>query len=58
MKVAQAPITSPRQPIDYRGNAGWAKFDQYLFPGMPRNSLSYRISDHYPLWVEFLMPPS
>ena len=25
----------------------------YAGTGLTRNSISYRISDHYPLWVEF-----
>lgn len=24
-------------------------------PGLPKDQLSWRISDHYPLWAEFLV---
>jgi hypothetical protein len=26
-----------------------------MSPGLPKQALSWRISDHYPLWVEFLV---
>ena len=38
--------------FDYN-KGGVIEFDQHLHIGMSRNSLSYRISDHYPLWAEF-----
>jgi endonuclease/exonuclease/phosphatase family metal-dependent hydrolase len=42
--------------LGYDGCAGNFEFDDYVFDGMPRNEISYRISDHYPLWCEFLLP--
>lgn len=45
-----------RLTLDYAGNAGNFEWDRYVFPGFERTDLSYRMSDHYPLWCEFLLP--
>jgi hypothetical protein len=34
-------------------NAGMFDFTQNLIPADNLNQLSWRISDHYPLWAEF-----
>jgi endonuclease/exonuclease/phosphatase family metal-dependent hydrolase len=38
----------------FRG--GYVDFPDVVYPGMPRSQLQWRISDHYPLWVEFESP--
>ena len=35
------------------GSAGSFDFLPHAFAGMTKNEVSWRISDHYPLWVEF-----
>ena len=37
--------------------AGNFEWDKHVFKGMERDEVSFRISDHYPLWCEFLLPP-
>jgi hypothetical protein len=32
---------------------GASQKTQHVFPGMTRSEVSWRISDHYPLWCEF-----
>ena len=32
---------------------GYVDFTGVVYPGMSTTSLSWRVSDHYPLWVEF-----
>jgi hypothetical protein len=44
--------------LGYEGRGGNFEFDQYVMRRMERVPLSYRISDHYPLWVEFVVPPA
>ncbi|WP_406832879.1 endonuclease/exonuclease/phosphatase family protein [Pedococcus sp. KACC 23699] len=41
------------QGLDYTRRGGSFDFVPHVFPGMTLNQLSWRISDHYPLWVEF-----
>ena len=36
---------------DRRG--GYVDFTGVVYPGTSTASLSWRVSDHYPLWVEF-----
>jgi endonuclease/exonuclease/phosphatase family metal-dependent hydrolase len=38
-------------------NAGMFNFADGLIPATNTLQLSWRISDHFPLWVEFLLPP-
>jgi endonuclease/exonuclease/phosphatase family metal-dependent hydrolase len=33
------------------------EWDPYVFPDLTRSQKSFRISDHYPLWCEFQLPP-
>jgi hypothetical protein len=40
------------------GRAGYIEWNQLVLPGLTRTQLSFRISDHYPLWTEFLLPPT
>jgi endonuclease/exonuclease/phosphatase family metal-dependent hydrolase len=42
--------------FQYSGAAGNFKWDGFLFPDLDRTQKSFRISDHYPLWCEFLLP--
>ena len=39
--------------LDYRGSAGRFDFTPAVMTGLDRTELSWRMSDHYPLWVEF-----
>jgi exonuclease III len=39
--------------MGYTGRAGHFDFIPHVYPGLTRNDVSWRISDHYPLWVEF-----
>lgn len=39
--------------LEYTQRAGSFDFIPHVFPGLTRTSISWRISDHYPLWVEF-----
>lgn len=43
--------------LDYAGNAGRFDFTPVVFTDMTRTELSWRISDHYPLWTEFQTRP-
>lgn len=36
------------------GRAGVVDFTRAVFPEMSLRSMAYRVSDHFPLWVEFL----
>lgn len=45
-----APVLS----LTYSGKAGCFDFTPLVLQSLSRNALSWRISDHYPLWVEFL----
>lgn len=44
---------SPALSLNYTGRAGTFDFKAVAYPGMSNVDLSWRISDHYPLWVEF-----
>lgn len=39
--------------IDYTGRCGSFDFLPYALSGLTKTQASWRISDHYPLWVEF-----
>ena len=41
------------ESLTYTGRAGGFRFLPYVYPGRTRTGVSWRISDHYPLWVEF-----
>ncbi|MFI7482492.1 endonuclease/exonuclease/phosphatase family protein [Kocuria sp. M1R5S2] len=45
--------TSQLQSMTYTGRAGSFDFVPHVMSGLTRNELSWRLSDHYPLWVEF-----
>jgi len=36
------------------GRAGVVDFSNAVYPELTRQQMSYRVSDHFPLWVEFL----
>ncbi len=42
--------------MTYTGHAGSFDFIPHLMTGLTRNEISWRISDHYPLWTEFQLP--
>jgi hypothetical protein len=42
--------------LGYDKRAGNFEWDKFVFEGMDRDEVSFRISDHYPLWCEFLLP--
>jgi len=42
----------PKLSLDYR-SAGGFDFTPHVLTGLDRQSLSWRVSDHMPLWVEF-----
>lgn len=39
--------------MTYTRRAGGFDFLPHVFPGLTRTEVSWRVSDHYPLWVEF-----
>lgn len=45
------------QGLDYTHHGGNFDFVPEVFPAMSKTQLSWRISDHYPLWVEFQTQP-
>jgi len=44
----------PALTLQYTGAAGGFDFVPHLMTTLSRNELSWRISDHYPLWAEFV----
>jgi endonuclease/exonuclease/phosphatase family metal-dependent hydrolase len=46
----------PSMRLPFTGRAGSFDFLPVVLSGMTIRSKSYRISDHYPLWVEFAAP--
>ncbi len=44
----------PALTLQYTGAAGGFDFVPHLMKTLSRNELSWRISDHYPLWAEFV----
>lgn len=48
---------TPALSMDYTGRAGTFDFPKYVHPGMSAQDLSWRVSVHYPLWVEFSVRP-
>ncbi|MET4144329.1 endonuclease/exonuclease/phosphatase family protein [Arthrobacter sp. UYCo732] len=47
--------TSLMQGLTYAQRAGSFDFIPQVYPGLTRSEVSWRISDHYPLWCEFLI---
>ncbi|SDK94090.1 hypothetical protein SAMN04487916_104168 [Arthrobacter sp. ov407] len=47
--------TSLLKGLAYGQRAGTFDFIPHVFPGLTRSEVSWRISDHYPLWCEFLL---
>lgn len=41
--------------LEFTGHAGNVDFVPHVYPGLSKTSVSWRISDHYPLWVEFAL---
>jgi endonuclease/exonuclease/phosphatase family metal-dependent hydrolase len=39
--------------LTFTHHAGMFDFLSHVFPGLTKTEVSWRISDHYPLWVEF-----
>ena len=46
------------QGLTYTGRAGGFDFLPHVYPGMTPTAVSWRISDHYPLWAEFPVGPA
>lgn len=44
--------------LAYTGRGGSIDFSDAVFPGLTRRQMSYRVSDHLPLWVEFALDRS
>lgn len=44
----------PMLSMQYANNAGAFDFTKYVMTSLTKQQLSWMISDHYPLWVEFL----
>ena len=44
---------APALSLSYRNSAGHFDFTKHVMPGMAKVPLSWRISDHFPLWAEF-----
>jgi endonuclease/exonuclease/phosphatase family metal-dependent hydrolase len=42
------------ESLTYTGHAGSFDFIPHCYTQLTRNEVSWRVSDHYPLWVEFL----
>jgi hypothetical protein len=42
--------------LGYSGHGGNFAWDEFVFPELSRTAVSFRVSDHYPLWCEFLLP--
>ncbi|KFF60482.1 hypothetical protein JF66_04340 [Cryobacterium sp. MLB-32] len=49
------PVKSLLSGLEYTNHGGSFDFPRFVYPGMPPAQLSWRISDHYPLWVEFAL---
>ena len=43
----------PKLSLDFTGRAGGFNFVPHLYPELTRQQLSWRLSDHLPLWCEF-----
>lgn len=46
----------PKLTLDFTGRAGGFDFVPHLYPELDRQQLSWRLSDHLPLWCEFAIP--
>jgi hypothetical protein len=44
--------------LTFTGQGGTFDFLPHVFAGLTKNEVSWRISDHYPLWVEFAVTTS
>ncbi len=44
--------------LGFEGRAGTIDFSRAIFPELTRSQVSYRVSDHLPLWVEFILDSS
>jgi endonuclease/exonuclease/phosphatase family metal-dependent hydrolase len=45
----------PKLSLDFTGRAGGFDFVPHVFPNLNLQQLSWRLSDHFPLWCEFAM---
>ncbi|GAA1780145.1 hypothetical protein GCM10009795_027950 [Nocardioides hankookensis] len=48
-------VTSLLHGLEFTGRAGNFDFVPHVYPSTPKTALSWRVSDHYPLWVEFAL---
>ncbi|WP_210505902.1 endonuclease/exonuclease/phosphatase family protein [Naasia sp. SYSU D00057] len=51
--VERAPARDLLHGLGYHGHAGGFDFAPHVYPELDVTAKSWRISDHYPLWVEF-----
>jgi endonuclease/exonuclease/phosphatase family metal-dependent hydrolase len=47
-------LNAPRLSMRYSGQAGNFDFEPHVWTGLGKGDTSWRISDHYPLWAEFI----
>ena len=52
---ADGTVHSLLDGLAFTGRAGNFDFVPHVYPAMSKTSLSWRISDHYPLWIEFAL---
>jgi len=52
---ADGTVDSLLDGLAFTGRAGNFDFVPHVYPAMSKTSLSWRISDHYPLWIEFAL---
>ncbi len=55
-QIAWFSTPSGRQLLEsltYTNRAGYFDFVPHCYPSLTKNEMSWRISDHYPLWAEF-----
>jgi hypothetical protein len=48
---------TPALSLRYTSRGGIFDYVPYVMQGTPLRTLSWKISDHYPLWAEFLVRP-
>jgi endonuclease/exonuclease/phosphatase family metal-dependent hydrolase len=53
--MADGTVHNLLHGMEFTGHAGNVDFTPYTYPSLTKTSVSWRISDHYPLWVEFAL---
>lgn len=52
---SQSDLPELLEGMKYTGRGGGFDFLPHALTGLPKSQVSWRISDHYPLWVEFAL---